>query len=182
MRKVKSIAFFTLSRHLCPENLGVQSGHKHRPMRDLIRCDDYGLGRYARRCAKDKSVYQLPGQASWIGSDAGRFLISRHRINGTRPAARRAMCFDRGGVDGQSQAVLRSGRAPRQIALTGCRHSEMINLRWTEVDIGGSCLHLVYSKEGAPTRARLRYPSQLRRDERYHQNPPLKGVKNLGAD
>ena len=41
----------------------------------------------------------------------------------------------------------------RQIAVTGCRRSEMINLRWTEVDMEESCLRLVDSKEGASTRA-----------------------------
>jgi integrase len=41
----------------------------------------------------------------------------------------------------------------RQIALTGCRRSEIINLRWTEIDTERSCLRLVDSKEGASTRA-----------------------------
>jgi integrase len=41
----------------------------------------------------------------------------------------------------------------RQIALTGCRRSEMIKLRWAEIDMEGSCLRLVDSKEGASTRA-----------------------------
>ena len=41
----------------------------------------------------------------------------------------------------------------RQIALTGCRRSEIIGLRWAEVDIEGSCLRLVDSKEGSSTRA-----------------------------
>jgi integrase len=40
-----------------------------------------------------------------------------------------------------------------QIALTGCRRSEMIGLRWAEVDMEESCLRLVDSKEGASTRA-----------------------------
>lgn len=37
----------------------------------------------------------------------------------------------------------------RQIALTGCRRSEVIGLMWTEADLGASCLRLVDSKEGA---------------------------------
>ena len=41
----------------------------------------------------------------------------------------------------------------RQIALTGCRRSEIIGLRWAEVDMEGSCLRLVDSKEGSSTRA-----------------------------
>ena len=40
----------------------------------------------------------------------------------------------------------------RQIALTGCRRSEMIKLRWTEADMEASCLRLIDSKEGASTR------------------------------
>jgi integrase len=40
----------------------------------------------------------------------------------------------------------------RQIALTGCRRTEMIELMWTEADTEGSCLRLVDSKEGASVR------------------------------
>jgi integrase len=40
----------------------------------------------------------------------------------------------------------------RQIALTGCRRSEMIKLRWIEADMEASCLRLIDSKEGASTR------------------------------
>lgn len=40
----------------------------------------------------------------------------------------------------------------RQIALTGCRRSEVINLKWAEVDTDGSCLRLADSKEGASIR------------------------------
>ncbi|MBY0323454.1 MAG: integrase arm-type DNA-binding domain-containing protein, partial [Reyranella sp.] len=40
----------------------------------------------------------------------------------------------------------------RQIALTGCRRTEMIKLMWTEADTEGSCLRLVDSKEGASIR------------------------------
>lgn len=40
----------------------------------------------------------------------------------------------------------------RQIALTGCRRSEMINLKWSEADTEASCLRLADSKEGASIR------------------------------
>src|SRR3546814_9219785 len=36
----------------------------------------------------------------------------------------------------------------RLLALTGCRRSEIIGLRWDEVDFDGSCLRLAESKEG----------------------------------
>jgi integrase len=36
----------------------------------------------------------------------------------------------------------------RQIALTGCRRSEIINLAWNDVDLDHSCLRLSQSKEG----------------------------------
>jgi integrase len=40
----------------------------------------------------------------------------------------------------------------RQIALTGCRRSEIIELRWSDVDLLNSCLRLSETKEGASTR------------------------------
>ncbi|AXK41324.1 tyrosine-type recombinase/integrase [Erythrobacter aureus] len=40
----------------------------------------------------------------------------------------------------------------RQIALTGCRRSEIITLKWCDVDIEGSCLRLSESKEGRSIR------------------------------
>ncbi|MEA3263447.1 MAG: tyrosine-type recombinase/integrase, partial [Pseudomonadota bacterium] len=40
----------------------------------------------------------------------------------------------------------------RQIALTGCRRSEMIGLMWAEADTDASCMRLVDSKEGASVR------------------------------
>lgn len=40
----------------------------------------------------------------------------------------------------------------RQIALTGCRRSEIIGLRWSEVDTNGSRLRLEDSKEGVSVR------------------------------
>jgi integrase len=40
----------------------------------------------------------------------------------------------------------------RQLALTGCRRSEMIGLKWTEVDAESSCLRLEDSKGGESIR------------------------------
>jgi integrase len=40
----------------------------------------------------------------------------------------------------------------RQIALTGCRRSEMISLKWAETDTEASCLRLEDSKEGESIR------------------------------
>lgn len=42
--------------------------------------------------------------------------------------------------------------APLQLALTGCRRSEMIGLKWTEADTESSCLRLEDSKEGESIR------------------------------
>lgn len=41
----------------------------------------------------------------------------------------------------------------RQIALTGCRRSEIITLKWTEADTQASCLRLEDSREGESIRA-----------------------------
>jgi len=57
----------------------------------------------------------------------------------------------------------------RQIALTGCRRSEMIRLKWTEADTEGSCLRLADSKEGESIRPIglpvLEYLEKRRTDE-----------------
>jgi integrase len=56
----------------------------------------------------------------------------------------------------------------RVIALTGCRRSEVIGLRWSEIDVEGSCLRLADSMEGASVRPiGLPVPEYLegRRDE-----------------
>lgn len=40
----------------------------------------------------------------------------------------------------------------RLLALTGCRRSEIISLKWRDIDLENSCLRLSDSKEGASTR------------------------------
>ncbi|MCJ2012290.1 tyrosine-type recombinase/integrase [Methylobacterium sp. J-076] len=40
----------------------------------------------------------------------------------------------------------------RLLSLTGCRLSEIVRLRWSEVDLAGSCLRLEDTKEGASVR------------------------------
>jgi integrase len=42
--------------------------------------------------------------------------------------------------------------AIRLLALTGCRRSEILNLKWSEVDFRGSCLRLGETKTGASIR------------------------------
>lgn len=61
--------------------------------------------------------------------------------------------------------------AIRLLALTGCRRSEILNLKWSEVDLARSCLRLGDTKTGAsirplpsPTREIL---SQLKREGEY---------------
>jgi integrase len=52
-------------------------------------------------------------------------------------------------ADGQYSIV---AEIVRLLALTGCRRSEVIELRWREVDTKSSCLRLEDSKEGKSTR------------------------------
>src|SRR5262249_25059694 len=42
--------------------------------------------------------------------------------------------------------------AIRMIALTGCRRSEILNLKWSEIDLANSCLRLGDTKTGASIR------------------------------
>ena len=44
------------------------------------------------------------------------------------------------------------GRDMRLVALTGCRIGEVLDLKRTECDLGGSCLRLGDTKTGASTR------------------------------
>jgi integrase len=53
---------------------------------------------------------------------------------------------------GQSKKYTITVDIIRQIALTGCRRSEIIGLKWSEVDTETSCLRLADSKEGASIR------------------------------
>src|SRR3546814_16335350 len=40
----------------------------------------------------------------------------------------------------------------RLIAMTGCRRGEIVNLKWSEIDLEGICLRLIDSKEGSSLR------------------------------
>jgi integrase len=51
----------------------------------------------------------------------------------------------------------------RQLALTGCRRSEMIGLKWTEANTESSCLRLEDSKEGESNRENLAHPTRFER-------------------
>jgi integrase len=53
---------------------------------------------------------------------------------------------ERGGEHWQAIAAI------RLLALTGCRRSEILNLKWSEVDFKGSCLRLGDTKTGASLR------------------------------
>lgn len=57
----------------------------------------------------------------------------------------------------------------RQIALTGCRRSEIINLQWSEVDTEASCVRLADSKEGASVRPVGLPVVEFMDDRRRHQ-------------
>jgi integrase len=65
----------------------------------------------------------------------------------------------------------------RQLALTGCRRSEMIGLKWTEADTESSCLRLEDSKEGESNRENLAHPT---RGTACHRKP-LYLSNNLNA-
>lgn len=64
----------------------------------------------------------------------------------------------------------------RQIALTGCRRTEMIKLQWAEADTDASCLRLVDSKEGASIRPIglpvVEYLEKRRTDDSGHLRLP----------
>ncbi len=70
----------------------------------------------------------------------------------------------------------------RQIALTGCRRSEMISLKWTEADTEASCLRLEDSKEGESIRPIglpvVEYLEQRRTDEARTYVFPGRGEDN----
>src|SRR3546814_15819537 len=55
----------------------------------------------------------------------------------------------------------------RLLALTGCRRSEIIVLRWAEVDFDGSCLRLAESTEGYSIRP-VGLPVLAYLKERHH--------------
>ena len=59
----------------------------------------------------------------------------------------------------------------RLLALTGCRRSEILNLKWSEVDFEGSCLRLGDTKTGASIRplpeAARAILARLKRDDDY---------------
>jgi integrase len=53
---------------------------------------------------------------------------------------------------GQDERYVFTVAIIRQLALTGCRRSEIISLKWNDVDLENSCLRLSESKEGSSTR------------------------------
>ncbi|MBZ9803461.1 tyrosine-type recombinase/integrase [Mesorhizobium sp. ES1-6] len=90
-------------------------------------------------------------------------IIERNPAHGVRKQADRVK--DRRLTEGEYRelgALLRIARkndalgtslaAIRFLALTGCRRSEIVGLKWIEVDVENSCLRLEDSKEGASVR------------------------------
>ena len=87
--------------------------------------------------------------------------------------------------------------AIRLLALTGCRRSEILNLKWSEVDFKGSCLRLGDTKTGAsirplpaPARAILErskrdgdyvFPGVSRNDKSYASVFPKSWRRIVGA-
>ena len=86
----------------------------------------------------------------------------------------------------------------RLLALTGCRRSEILNLKWSEVDFKGSCLRLGDTKTGASLRplpepahailARLKrdgdyvFPGVSRADRSYASVFPKAWRRIVGTD
>ncbi|PTW63182.1 site-specific recombinase XerD [Breoghania corrubedonensis] len=70
----------------------------------------------------------------------------------------------------------------RLIALTGCRRGEIVNLKWSAVDLEGSCLRLADSKEGASVRPVglpvVEYLEQERRQRTGTYVFPGQGIDN----
>ncbi|WP_342167100.1 tyrosine-type recombinase/integrase [Methylobacterium sp. SD21] len=80
-----------------------------------------------------------------------------------RPADRkrtRRLTVEEYGILGRALAQAKENRTERWqavagvrlLSLTGCRLSEIVKLRWSEVDVAGSCLRLEDTKEGASVR------------------------------
>jgi integrase len=83
------------------------------------------------------------------------------------------------------------------IAITGCRRSEILNLKWCEVDLANSCLRLGDTKTGASIRplpkpaqailARIKpegehvFPGVTRRDKSYASVFPKAWRRIVGA-
>jgi len=73
----------------------------------------------------------------------------------------------------------------RQIALTGCRRSEMIGLMWTEADTDRSCLRLIDSKEGTSVRPIglpvVEFSKRVRRQPPAHMSSPATATTTRSA-
>jgi integrase len=69
----------------------------------------------------------------------------------------------------------------RLIALTGCRRSEIVGLKWAEADIDGSCLRLIDSKEGTSVRP-IGLPVVELLEERQKTSPGTYVVSGYGDD
>ena len=100
-----------------------------------------GTQRYPHRCAAPH------GREGTLGrSDARRAVRQGGRAD---QPARQGVQFSR---DGEGRRGERRDAAIRMIALTGCRRSEILHLKWSEVDLANSCLRLGDTKTGASIR------------------------------
>jgi len=84
--------------------------------------------------------------AHGIRKPAGKRRSFRLAPEGYRALGERLEAAERRGEHWQAIAGI------RLLALTGCRRSEILNLKWSEVDFKGSCLRLGDTKTGASLR------------------------------
>lgn len=83
--------------------------------------------------------------------DGVRRPANQHRTRRLTPDEYRKLgqALEEASADGETAQVVDGAWL---IALSGCRLGEIVNLKWSEVDVAGSCLRLDDSKEGASIR------------------------------
>jgi integrase len=100
-----------------------------------------------------KALSLVEGKLRPIGSNPCKLVqrfpeVERQRILNAEEMQRLRRALDRAQEDGiEPRAAL---DAFRLLALTGCRLSEILTLRWAQVDFGAGILHLGTTKSGEP--------------------------------